>query len=612
MKKLDKYTELRQKLDFAKYKYHFDISSISLIEKLLNDVNKLSKENSSTKNENTRIISENENFQININALKAENSRLVKENNDLHREILELKKKNYSSTTAKEIGIMKLEEEKNSFKFLYLNAREKCDKIKIENDSLKTRLSGIVIKLYEGNMNEGNLRKMYENELNAEENFKLGDELQGTNSGSGFKTNSINNDESRIHLGVFVKPRGITQNSNLNMDMTALTNNNQNNENFVKEIIKETFGKSQVHEGDVNNVNNIKSINTLSSSKGGMNISPNANTNNKINSIPSSTTNEKIKILEKEIEDKNSEISRLNYYMRSENNFNNGNRDLQLMVNYLKQEKQTIIEKYEKRIEFLLNTNSGSVNIYTDNKNDKNNKNTCIKKNNKKEEINITNNSNTNTNNPTYYAKLTRLEEENLKLKAENEILKIEINNCKQNYLEKSVINLYIEKEKQLNHDLAHNHELIKQLDTRVKEGISNLNTAKSVYSIELLELNNKMKKLTNQIDSLNSENAMKIKEIEELKEKINFLNLNILQKENFVNSLNEKFEKTSENFCHTEMDKKELNAKIIYLKEKNSNLIKENILNMNEIERLKNFNFVLEKQNEMLEIKIKTITNSF
>ena len=109
--KSTKYNEVRDKLDKLKYKFHFDISNLQLIDLLTNDISNLQADLDNFKKENQNLKASNERTNLSLNAFKQENIKLIKDNNELIKQNVEFGKNLYTSNSSKQMEIKRLQEE---------------------------------------------------------------------------------------------------------------------------------------------------------------------------------------------------------------------------------------------------------------------------------------------------------------------------------------------------------------------------------------------------------------------------------------------------------------------------------------------------------------------
>lgn len=301
----------------------------------------------------------------------------------------------------------------------------------------------------------------------------------------------------------------------------------------------------------------------------------------------------KINTLERELKDKNKEINRLNYLCRSENSPAN-----EILIKYLKDEKESLIEKYEKRIEFLI----------TENK--------------KLEDTNLNNNQKLKIYKDQYpYVtecehKINELNKKNkkllesynemeLRLKAvikEKNALNEQVKFHKENCISK---NLVVENEKnykKLYEDYTVNQELMKKLDEKVRESEANNNSTKSILFCEIKEIKAKLEALSDEKNKLNEEIKSNKADKEGLLDKINLLNMNLLKKENDIRDISEKMEKVQNDFEDVLSEKNSMKTSIESLNEKIYQMKIEINNKDEEIRRLISVKNMLEKGNSLLQ----------
>jgi hypothetical protein len=259
----------------------------------------------------------------------------------------------------------------------------------------------------------------------------------------------------------------------------------------------------------------------------------------------------KINTLEKELREKNKEISRLNYLCRNESSNNN-----EILIKYLKDEKESLVEKYEKRVDFLIIENKKLEEINLNSK-----KQIKIYKNQYPyiDEIKI---------------KITNLEKNNkillnlntdLELKLTNKLKEKEkLNEILKEYKENSIPkNLVLENEinyKKLYEDYISNQKLISILDEKIKNNEANNNSTKNILFNEIKEIKVKLENLGNEKEKLNHEIKLNLKEKEELLDRINLLNMNLFKKDNEIRDITEKMEVMQNDFDKLLLEKNNKN----------------------------------------------------
>ncbi len=293
-----KYNEVRDKLDKLKYKFHFDISNLQLIELLVNDLNNLHVDSDKLKKENGNLKNINEKTNLSLNAFKQENVRLIKENNELINQNVEFGKNIYTSNSSKQMEIKRLQDEKADFKFMLSNAKLKLDNLSKENSNIKSKLNNLLSKIYDTNLNENSLRVMFDNDRNlknidylenveadarkaifqqgaktynnSDKNMLVNQEEFSKNQQSNnsvtmkninnrtasagninINNNNLNtnlNDVTDLKMGIYVKQRNIRMNGNLDFSNNSIAKINENKD-ILKKAILETFGKTYIQNG---------------------------------------------------------------------------------------------------------------------------------------------------------------------------------------------------------------------------------------------------------------------------------------------------------------------------------------------------------------------------
>lgn len=301
----------------------------------------------------------------------------------------------------------------------------------------------------------------------------------------------------------------------------------------------------------------------------------------------------KINTLEKELKEKNKEINRLNYLCRSENSPAN-----EILIKYLKDEKESLVEKYEKRMEYLI----------TENK--------------KLEEINLNNNQKLKIYKDQYpYVtecehKINEVNKKNKKLIEsyndmesklksvikEKEALNDQVKIHKENCIPKKLV---VENEinyKKLYEDYSMNQELMKKLDEKVKESEANNNSTKSILLCEIKEVKSKLETLANEKNKLNEEIKSNKVDKENLLDKINLLNMNLLKKDIDIRDISEKMDKIQNDFESLISEKDHMKSSIDSLNDKIYQMKIEINNKDEEIKRLLSIKNVLEKGNALLQ----------
>jgi centrosomal protein CEP135 len=152
-----RYNLLRHTLEEMDYHYPLGLESVPLVNKLLEDLSKVSE---SYQKINTLFKKTQEELKHEKDAylpLRAENMKIMKENQDLHNELIKLKQDlDFKDTHYTDI-IKKLDSEKAEAKFLVIQKDLHTKSIEIEAEGLKKKLNELFQKLYGdiGSMKQG-------------------------------------------------------------------------------------------------------------------------------------------------------------------------------------------------------------------------------------------------------------------------------------------------------------------------------------------------------------------------------------------------------------------------------------------------------------------------
>jgi len=301
----------------------------------------------------------------------------------------------------------------------------------------------------------------------------------------------------------------------------------------------------------------------------------------------------KINTLEKELKEKNKEINRLNYLCRNENSPSND-----ILIKYLKDEKDSLVEKYEKRMEFLI----------TENK--------------KLEEINLNNNKRLKIfkDQYPYISDIENKVEELIKknkilVKSNNEIeiklnstlkekenLTHQLKDYRENCISKRLVLENENNYKKLFEDYSANQELMKRLDEKVRESEANNNSTKSILFCEIKDVKAKLDSLSSENNKLSEEIKNSKIDKENLLDKINLLNMNLLKKENDIRDFSEKMEKVEVDFNNILNEKNKMKSSLDSLNEKIYQMKIEINSKDDEIKRLITVKNMLEKGNSLIQ----------
>ena len=131
----------------------FAKGSVSIVNKVLNDLIKTTEGFKKLQDERDRLRNELKSQGDLILPLRNENIRLTKENNELHQEMIKLKDVLEKNSSANMQNIAKTQNEKDEFKLL-LSQKDSLIKAQIsEIDSLKQKINDLFDKLYIENVN---------------------------------------------------------------------------------------------------------------------------------------------------------------------------------------------------------------------------------------------------------------------------------------------------------------------------------------------------------------------------------------------------------------------------------------------------------------------------
>ena len=624
----DNYIEIKKKLDSLNYNYPFDMGSCKLVELLVNDIYKM-------KNEINKIICEkesnkqkNENSELNFKALEYENKRLIKENNELHKEMIELSKKIHINSSAKDIEIKRLSDEKNDLKFLFLEIKNKLQKTEKETIQLKTRLSSILVQIFDSNFSEENLRKMFnehvffevkEGNINTENdnlfglNYELINYEKKTEKKDKHKDEIITMNKNNELLEITLPKRSIilnqvleanqlsnvnsTQKINTPLSQTKNTNNNQSGLNLnannvysdtaananLDNALKNTFLKSAdelVMQANYHATNNEDSFINLQKKNGFL-----MKQNEKLTGILS-MKNAEIVSLTGEIE----RIKNVNKYEKTE-----ANNDL--VLKFLKDDNQKLTLKYEERINFIIKENKNLQNIISE-------MDTKLKK---KKPVKVLNND---VNNCTKLEKKIKIcENEKKSLNSEILYLREKIERFDKNfdiskYVPKELITNFEEKNLKLKNDYNNAQELVLKLNEKIQNLLSSSNSEKVFLKNNIKNLNLQDEFRNNEQNNLNEKIKMDEFCKSDLSEKINNLNSLLTQKENVIFKLNDFITSFKGDYEVLKKDKQNYVDNVTDL-EKNINFLRRKMsLKDGEIDRINNINNIFEKEIEILKLK--------
>ncbi|EAR82394.1 hypothetical protein TTHERM_01164140 (macronuclear) [Tetrahymena thermophila SB210] len=143
-----KFLLLKKKLDSLNYCYPFTIESAAMVERLLNENLKISEMYQNVKKQNNEALKNIAKAEQSLEPLKKENAKLIKENNDLHYAMIKVKEDAELANNRWKTTYNSLEGEKNDLKFLVDQKEARIRKVEDENLALKTKLDTFMSKVY--------------------------------------------------------------------------------------------------------------------------------------------------------------------------------------------------------------------------------------------------------------------------------------------------------------------------------------------------------------------------------------------------------------------------------------------------------------------------------
>ena len=524
-----KYHMLRSLCDKHHYLQSMDYGSLSLIEAILNDLISLKHIHSRTKEDISLLKEKNENLILITKAYKQQNNDLFNENAELHKEIIDLiEQKNFK---GKEIEMKRLNDDKNTIKFLYEESNEKYMKILKKYNKLKNKYLEVVSDIYD--------KKKYLNQIfdELDDDCLLNFEKKEFENYDNINDNS-NNNEKKMST-TYKNSNNNGENTNNNFNNTNLYENNNNNNNN-------------------NSNNNNHSNNNNNNNSNNNNISSNMNTNplNEFYTTSLKKTNkelyEKIYSLENELNAKNKELFLLKKNLATENMT-----EQKVVIDFLKKELNSTKEKYEYYLKYQMNKNKDEIkkNDIKHKKyiNQLRNSNFIVKNN------NIENNKNDikiESKKRLEELKSTRLEKElnKLKEKYNNEVKKNKIQedeikvlikqlNEKENYIQNELENELIQFNNRNQNKNDNEINLITSLSKKLNENESILNSTRINFKNSVNQLNKENIKLNKENLELKKQ-IQNFKDIENsYKDRINNLNKELFDVKNFNNKSNNNVE---------------------------------------------------------------------
>ena len=142
------YMRVKKSLEVLGYKDPLGIDSVSIVNKVLNDLIKTTEGFKKLQDERDKLRNELKSQGDIVLPLRNENIRLTKENNELHQEMIKLKDALEKNSNASMQNMTKIQNEKDEFKLL-LSQKDSLIKTQLaEIDSLKQKMNDLFDKLY--------------------------------------------------------------------------------------------------------------------------------------------------------------------------------------------------------------------------------------------------------------------------------------------------------------------------------------------------------------------------------------------------------------------------------------------------------------------------------
>ena len=147
------YMRVKKSLEVLGYKDPLGIDSVSIVNKVLNDLIKTTEGFKKLQDERDKLRNELKSQGDLILPFRNENIRLTKENNELHQEMIKLKDVLEKNSSANLQNITKIKNEKEEFKLLLSQKDSLIKTQQAEIDSLKQKMNDLFDKLYLENVN---------------------------------------------------------------------------------------------------------------------------------------------------------------------------------------------------------------------------------------------------------------------------------------------------------------------------------------------------------------------------------------------------------------------------------------------------------------------------
>jgi len=185
------YIRVKKSLEVLGYRDPLGIDSVSIVNKVLNDLIKTTEGFKKLQDERDKLRNELKSQGDLLLPLRNENMRLTKENNELHKEMINLKDNLEKNNNVNTQNIARNENEKEEFK-LILNQKDNLIKTQqAEIDSLKQKMNDLFDKLYFESANGNNIMSkttssdMYQKpKVVPKGGFEISSPLSGDGEGS--------------------------------------------------------------------------------------------------------------------------------------------------------------------------------------------------------------------------------------------------------------------------------------------------------------------------------------------------------------------------------------------------------------------------------------------
>ena len=218
------YMRVKKSLEVLGYKDPLGIDSVSIVNKVLNDLIKTTEGFKKLQDERDKLRNELKSQNDLLLPFRNENIRLTKENNELHQEMIKLKDALEKNSNANMQSRTKTQNEKDEFKLLLSQKDSLIKTQQAEIDSLKQKMNDLFDKLYLENINSnGNTTNI----------------INKTNMGDMLSRKVVPKGGFEISAPLEIQGGG-TDEKNLNLDeeifKKELDNFNLNKESWMKDL----------------------------------------------------------------------------------------------------------------------------------------------------------------------------------------------------------------------------------------------------------------------------------------------------------------------------------------------------------------------------------------